>query len=198
MKRKTTTPKTNRHAFRFKATIGDESHVFTTWAKVKRATQKVVLTLTEADVSRALAFDGKGNSQECAMAVCAKRQRDKFPHPVEGYIDWNYNSAHVVTRVNKDGQPTHCVGYRHFDKIAKLFDTDAGLKKLKAELRAKGPRDITLHPSVRAKQYAGAPTGKKTGERSSKPKPVPYKGARLRYSMIKPGVVLPPKEDKAA
>lgn len=182
-----------KHAFRFQIEDeGEKPRIITAWAKVKWATAPVTLTLTAADVRRALQLNGVGNTGKCAMAICAKRQRSSFPHPVEGYIGWTYRTAHVVTRVSRvTGMPTHCVGYHHQDNVAPLFDNVAGQKKLLVDLEKNGPREIRLHPYIRKKQHARPErptTGHGvTGERQHVKQA--GRGTKLRFAKMLEGAV---------
>ena len=190
--------KSPRHAFRFK--ILDESDkpkVLTFWAKVKKATRPVQLTLTAADVRRSIRSNGVGNTQKCAMAVCAKRQKDQFPHPVEGYVDWQYRMCYVVTKISaENGFPTGCVAYQHGDEIARLNDTAGGQQKLLERLEETGDRTIFLRPPEKYRPTKqGKQKGLPSGERSPRPahissdamkRPV---GARLRFAVAHAGGV---------
>lgn len=180
--------KSPRHPFRFKVDDGEKVRTITEWAKVKRATKPVKLVLTAADVRRSINLKGVGNTQTCAMAVCAKRQAQAFPHPVEGYIDWQYKTAFVVTKV-RNGLPVECVVYQHDDEIAKLNDSPDGQRRLLAKLEKDGDRLIHLRPSPPQKpKTKRAPTGRKTGERSSRPAAV---GAKLRFAVAELGGAFP-------
>ncbi len=178
--------KSPRHAFRFKVDEGD-NRCIVSWAIVRQAQRAVELTLKAQDVLRSIELNGAGNTEKCAMAICAKRQKAAFPHKVEWYIDWQYRTCYVTTKISKEsGLPTECVVYEHSDDIARLIDdpTKAGQKKLLAVLQEKGDRVIRLRPQRKPKP--GRESGKRTGERSSRPKSV---GARLRFSMAHTGGV---------
>jgi hypothetical protein len=120
------------------------------------ATKKVKLTLTAEHVRRSMKLHGVGNTQTCSMAVCAKEQAEQFPHPVHGYIDWQYSRAYVVTKVSKaHGMPTACVVYTHTDDIAKLNDSKNGTGKapeaVGSQWRARGTpsaHSASLHRSM--------------------------------------------------
>lgn len=177
-----------RHTFRFKIqTPGEKPKVLAVKAKVIRATKPVELILTAADVRRSMRLKGVGNTQTCSMAVCAKRQADAFPHAVEGYIDWQYRTAFVVSKVSKQtGWPIACYAYDHQDQIAKLNDTRGGQKKLLAELEAKGDRVIRLYPIKKRERAPGKKTGRLDGSRRSRPAAV---GAKLRFAVAQLGGV---------
>lgn len=178
---------TARHAFKFKIQDGDKSRILTAWAKVKVPSRKVELMLTVDDVRRSIKMKGVGNTQTCSMAVCAKRQAGVFPHPVEGYIDWQYSRAYVVSKISKEtGLPIECFAYLHNDDIAKINDTAGGQRKLLAQLESNGDRKIHLRPIVVQIAKPGAPRGKNTGERSSKPS---SRGATLRFAVAQLGGV---------
>lgn len=169
-----------RHIFRFK--IAEQPGEFQAYAKVIPATRAVHLVLTADHVRRSIKLKGVGNTQTCSMAVCAKSQAKNFPHPVEGYIDWQYSRAYVVSKVSRrTGLPSECVVYRHGDDIAKLNDTTGGQQTLLKELEAYGDRVIRLSPQQK-KRYTYTPRVKsaKDGSRSSRPAGV---GARLRFAM---------------
>ena len=180
----------HRHAFRFivPGEDGDKDKVFTAWATVTAAIKSVKLVLTAADVRRSMKLKGVGNTQTCSMAVCAKRMADRFPHPVEGYIDWQYSRAYVVSKVSKvTGLPSACVVYLHNDTIAKLNDTRGGQQKLLADLEANGDRAVLLRPArVRGPVTQRKPTGKVDGSRSSRPA---AHGAKLRFAFSQLGGV---------
>lgn len=178
-----------RHIFRFKieANEGEKAKVLIAKATVTRARKAVDLILKAEDVRRSIKLKGVGNTQTCSMAVCAKRQSDAFPHPVEGYIDWQYARAFVVSKVSKQtGLPVACVVYRHGDDIAKLNDSKGGQEKLLAQLEAEGDRVIRLRPIVVRAARPNRTTGKRTGSHSSRPAAV---GAKLRFAMAHLGGV---------
>lgn len=181
--------RTNRHPFKFKVkTNNGVEQVLASWAKVVRATKTVELTLTAADVRRSISLGGIGNTQTCSMAVCAKREEQKFPHPVEGYIDWQYSRAYVVTKVSKEtGMPIACVVYMHNDDIAKLNDSKGGQQKLLKDLEENGDRVIRLKPVKKDHgRNPGRPRGRRDGSRSSRPAAM---GAKLRFAMAQLGGV---------
>jgi hypothetical protein len=101
--------KSPRHIFRFKI-ADDDTKCIESKAIVRQAKKAVQLVLKAEDVRRSMELGGVGNTMTCSMAVCAKRQEDAFPHPVEGYIDWQYRTAYVVTKLNPDTHlPSECV-----------------------------------------------------------------------------------------
>lgn len=179
-----------RHVFRFKiqAGEGERSKTLAAKATVTRARKAVDLILTADDVRRSIKLKGVGNTQTCSMAVCAKRQAGAFPHPVEGYIDWQYRTAFVVSRVSKEtGLPVACVAYEHSDTIAKLNDTKGGQEKLLAQLEGDGERVIHLRPIRARKARPGRPhSGRTNGSHSSRPAAV---GAKLRFAVAQLGGV---------
>jgi hypothetical protein len=176
-----------RHSFRFK--IEGQTKPLTAKAKVRRATKEVQLILTASDVRQSIKMKGGGNTQTCSMAVCAKRQADAFSHAVDGYIDWQYRTAFVVSKVSKQtGMPIECVAYEHKDKIAKLNDTKGGQQKLLKELEAKGERVVRLLPiKKRTRTYGPRPNrAKPDGSRAPRPAGV---GAKLRFAVAQLGGV---------
>lgn len=182
-----TTRRPYRHTFRFKVETTDgEKKIITCKALVRKATKPVMLTLTADDVRRSKSLKGVGNTQTCSMAVCAKRQAHNFPHPVEGYIDWQYSRAYVVSKISKvTGFPSECVAYIHHDDIAKMNDSKGGQDKLLNKLESAGSCDIHLLPiSKRKPSRPGVPEGRKDGSRSGK---VYASGARLRFAVAQLG-----------
>lgn len=181
----------HRHCFRFRIIgIDGKPQVIEAWAKVIRAKAGVKLDLAANHVSRSIKLKGVGNTQTCSMAVCSLSQKDRFPHPVMGFIDWQYTRAFVVSKVGKDGLPSECVEYTHNDDIAKLNDTKGGQKKLLAELEANGDRTIFLRatadptklPSYRKESR---PRGQSDGSR--KPRIHTAKGGKLRFAVAQLG-----------
>ena len=178
--------KSPRHAFKFRTHMQDgmPPKILTAWAKVRHPTKRVLLTLTAEHVRKSIRLKGVGNTQLCSMAICTQSQpTGTFPHPVDGFIDWQYSRAYVVSRVSKEtGWPLECFVYSHGDDIAKLNDTLGGQKKLLAELEREGSRTITLYPTQkRAPQPGYRSEGKRDGSRS---KPV---GAKLRFAVTQLG-----------
>lgn len=152
-----------RHYFRFKVEgDGVQSRTIIAKAKVRRARRKVELVLTADHVRQAMKADGVGNTQKCTMAVCAKAHKHAFPHPVEGYIDWQYRTAYVVSRVSKQtGLPSECVVYDHNDVVAKLNDTKGGQQKLLL-LEHREPLPVAQATQIAiglAEAYASPPRG---------------------------------------
>lgn len=143
----------HRHAFKFKMEGQDEP--ITVWAAVKDAKAPVTLVVTAEDVQRSIDASGIGSTQKCTMAVCAKRSSGSFSHPVEGYVDWQYSRAYVVSKI-KNGLPSECVAYRHGNDIAKVNDTKNGQRKLLEMLKAEGPKTVTLYPIGKKRRKAKA------------------------------------------
>lgn len=177
-----------RHAFRFKVEVDGKSKVLTALAKIRYEKKPVELVLTSEDVRHSIKLKGVGNTQTCSMAVCAKRHSAAFSHPVEGYIDWQYSRAYVVSKVSKEtGMPVECVPYEHTDDIAKLNDSRGGQERLLKMLEADGDRIIRLRPVKRRKPYAKPRgEGRKDGTRSSRPAAI---GAKLRFAVAQLGGV---------
>lgn len=179
----------HRHTFRFKipSTVTGKEQTLVARAKVKIPSQPVQLMLKADHVRRSIKLKGVGNTATCSMAVCTIDQKDRFPHPVAGFIDWQYSRAYVVSKV-RDGLPVECYVYGHNDEIAKLNDTKGGQKKLLKELEQKGDRIIYLTPR---RGYRGVqpnkPTGNKDGSRS--PREHNLRGAKLRFAVAQLGGV---------
>lgn len=177
----------NKHYFKFK--LGG-NRTATAPAIVRDATEQVKLLLREEHVKESMAAHGVGDTQNCSMAVCAKRQADAFSHPVEGYIDWQYSRAYVVSKTNKYGLPSECYVYRHNSDVAKLNDSLNGQKRLLAKLQQQGPMEIMLHPITKICRNrpdntirAGRPQGSETGERSSRA--VSLRGPKARFAFAR-------------
>lgn len=177
-----------RHTFRFKVKTNDgEEKIIAVKVRVHRAKAPVTLTLTAADVRRSIELKGVGNTQTCSMAVCAKRHAQAFPHPVDGFIDWQYARAYVVSKISKaTGLPTECYCYAHSDDIAKVNDSRGGQKKLLADLEAGGARKIKLMPPPKFSQReSGRPRGREDGSRTI----VRGVGAKYRFAVAQLGGV---------
>jgi hypothetical protein len=180
-----------RKTFQFK--IAGQKNTLKVRARRRDAKKDVTLTLTIDDLNRSEAMDGAGDTQRCAMAVCAKRQSQSFPHPVLGYIDWTYRTADVVSKIDKDGLPSECIYYEHRDEIAPLFDTKEGRKKLRAYLNKHGERKIVLTPPRdRRGHNANNKEGKKVGARGPRRKPS-LTGANLRFAVAQAGGIDQPE-----
>ncbi len=175
-----------KHPFRFQLGTGK---VITFWAKVVDAKKPVTLRLTADDVRQSIALRGAGNTQTCSMAVCAKRQAKAFPHPVEGFIDWTYSRAYVVSKTRIDGTPSECVVYRHGDDVAHLNDAKNGQKRLLRSLLLNGDREITL---TRMTNGTRGRAGKKTGTGKKRSESViRLRGANLRFAVAQLGSATP-------
>lgn len=172
--------KATRHSFGFKVRTNDgETRIIKAKAKMIKARKPVTLVLTAEDVESSIKQGGVGNTQTCSMAICAKRLAHAFPHPVDGYIDWTYSRAYVVTKV-RNGLPIECVAYTHYDDIAKINDSKNGQKKLLADLKANGPRTVRLFPApATARRETGRPRGKDDGSRT---KIASSYGAKRRFA----------------
>lgn len=178
----------HRHAFRFKIkTPSGDTKILTHWAKIVPAKRDVYLPLKAEHVKASMKLRGVGNTQTCSMAVCASRESECFPHPVEGYIDWYYSRAFVVSKLDKNGLPSECYEYLHSDHIAQLNDTRGGQRKLLAQLEANGDRIIHLRPMrkpINTGKRRGPPTAR-DGSRTRSPS----RGAKLRFAVAQMGGV---------
>ena len=158
-----------RHRFEFQyPTLSGEKQTIPMDAKVFTGWQRVELELTAEDVRNAIKAHGVGNTQNCAMAMCAKRLRHRFPHEFVGIIDWQYSRAFVASKIDKDGKISECVRYRHSDGIAKLNDSEKGHQKLLREIKkAGGSITIVLSADQIRPPSIGKRMGRKDGSRSS-------------------------------
>jgi hypothetical protein len=165
------------HAFYLKV---DDKHI-PLWTKARYATKEVTLQLTADHVRKSMSLGGVGNTQTCSMAVCAKSQAYAFPHPVEGYVDWTYRRAYVVTKISKKtGMPTHCVVYSHDSKIAHLNDSQGGQEALLKMIEENGGViEITLKPiNSRVGERVGQRVGERVGQRKKDREAPPRHPAR--------------------
>lgn len=153
-------------------------------AKVRYSYKPVTLVLTADMVRRSMKLKGVGNTSTCSMAICAGQHADKFPHKVEGYIDWNYCRAFIVSKLDRAGLPSECYAYEHTDAVAKLNDTAGGQRKLLEMIKRDGPITIELKP-YRQRSTKGRP-GSGRGVTGARRK-VQGKGARLRYAVAQFG-----------
>lgn len=176
-----------RHAFLFKIKVlGGKTQTITQWARVIDARRDVFLPLKAEHVRESIKLNGVGNTQTCSMAVCAAANAELFAHQVEGYIDWYYRRAFVVSRLGKNGMPSECYVYMHSDGIGRLNDTPGGQRKLLAELEdAGGERIIHLRPVKKTAARLGRPKGKRDGSRTK----VQPRGAKLRFAVAELGGV---------
>lgn len=181
------------HPFEFTrpAMPGIEEQTFKIKCRVVLARQAVNLTLEEEDIVNSIKADGVGNTQLCAMAMCARRQKHDFPHPYEGYIDWYYSTAYVVSKRSKEtGLPIECVKYEHHDGVARLNDSAKGQRTLLAKVKKEGGIEIRLvPPRQRIGESKKGGTGRVTGERSARSGL--GSGSNLRFAVALAGRILP-------
>jgi hypothetical protein len=136
------------------------------------------------------------------MALCALRQEKAFPHPVEGYIDWQPSRAYIVSKLDSNGMPGECVVYTHDDDIALVNDSEKGQKKLLADLIANGPRKIVLLPIRKRAPVKPDPINhgwKPEDQRKSKRSPdkvLHLRGAQRRFAIAQRGGVDEAKIEK--
>lgn len=176
-----------RHYFHFTLPNGKVTRVS---CKVRYGTKSVELPLNAEHVRKSIDAEGYGNTQTCVMALCVKDQAECFSHPVDGYVDWTYNRAYIVSKTDKNGWPCECVIYKHDDEIAKDFDKkkEDGVIELWKKLDKDGPRTVILHP-VKARTGEAKKYPKKDRSRSrSTPHRKQPKGATLRFGIANLGV----------
>ena len=175
------TTKAARHRFYYKITdTNGKERLLSSAATVRIPKKEALLTLTAADVANSIERDGVGNTQTCSMAVCANRQAEAFSHDTEGFIDWTYSRAYVVSKVNRSGLPSECYVYSHNDSIARMNDSPGGQRKLLAELTKNGSRSIRLIPERGVGAHGPFPLipSVRTGERAKRS----AKGAKARFA----------------
>lgn len=158
-----------RHTFRLG--FGDDGQTFNICVAMSQPKASVRLDRTEADVIAGKA----GIAVACADMKCAERNSKSFPHPV--YLaEFTKTRAYFVDKLDKDGQPKHCICYAHDDGewIVK-FDQPGGKKKL---IRSGDvERTITLTPPPRWRpRELNRPKGKYNASRT---KPMSY-GSKKR------------------
>jgi hypothetical protein len=173
--------KSPRHAFLFQ--IGGKKRKV--WATVKPAKTTVTIVLDDPDVLEGMKRKGYGDGANCAGAICTNRHSDYFPHPLSGHFDWLERRLYVSDRNDAIGMPKTCVAYAHNDSVARLFDSRAGLRKLRNRIREHGPITIRLTPPVYEKREAGRASGHHA---DAKPKRTSAgRGHKLRLTRVAAG-----------
>lgn len=171
-----------RHTFLYKWEDNNgKEHVIKAKAKVRHPSRAVTLTIKPEHVLKSIRRKGVGHTANCAMAICTTDHTESFPHKVEGHIDWTYTRAFVVSKVDRNGLPSECYVYDHWDDVARLNDTLNGQQKLLRQLQEEGPRQITLTPKrLRSKKGRSGKGRKKTGARDIERR---LRGGKLRYAV---------------
>jgi len=173
-----------RHKFLYRwEDANGKWHVIEAWARVRHPRRAVSIIAEAKHVERSIRREGVGDTANCAMAVCAGDHADKFPHAVEGHIDWTYTRAFVVSKVGRNGLPTECYVYDHNDEIARLNDSKNGQLKLLKQLQEHGPRTITLTPK-RVRSTKGR-SGAARGRPGTRDVAARLRGGKLRYAVAK-------------
>jgi hypothetical protein len=145
----------------------------------RNGTQIVEIYLTLAVLDAALRADGVADSQNCAGSICTRRHRAQFNHPVGTLVDWWRSRTYIDT-----GHPSkhECYTYAHYDATEGLFDTPAGLRKLRRMIERGGPRGmrIVLYP-IKAGRHprTGKPT-RPSGPRGASGEHRQIRGGDLR------------------
>ena len=178
-----------RHNFSFKLRLPDgETKILSIPTPVIRARKAVALELTAEHVRESMRLKGVGDNTKCTMAVCARAHKEAFPHPVDGFIEWNFRTAYVVSKTSPvTGMPVQCVVYEHNNNVAQLNDTKHGQQKLLADLEANGPRLISLRPppaSLARTYRPDKPHGKKEASQKSRGL---GQGAKRRFAFAELG-----------
>lgn len=177
----------NQHYFRFRLDGAKKDHL--AGAVVRPAKRKVEIHITQDHVLRALELKGQGNTQNCAGAICTRDHGDVLGHAAY-FVDWFESRVFIADKIKGDGWPASCIVYKHNDNVAKLFDTEAGMKKLLANIRKNGPKLVTLYP-LKVNSHKG--TLKQTQHRGSardgsrKRAAVRMSGANLRFARMSGG-----------
>ena len=173
-----------RHAFLFQ--VGGQKPV-KIFANVKPAQSTVELVLTKDHINRAVKLNGRGDAQNCAGAVCIKSHPDIFPHSFSGHVDWVNNRAYVADSNTAIGLPKTCVAYAlrgMAKKIAPLFDSKTGHKKLLEMVRRDGSIKLLLEPPTYIEREGGRKKGQPDVPSRRK---VGAKGQHLRLTKIGAG-----------
>lgn len=177
-----------RHFFNFQ--VDGAADVSRFPARVRYPRKTVDLYLTAEHVLAAIEAKGWGNPMKCAGAFCARAH--KFPHAVDGYVDWLDSRAYVVSKV-KNRLPYECFGYTHrHPEISKLFDTKVGAYRLLEMIEQNGPIHIRLTPArVRIGETNKGGTGKRDLTRTkivtlygSETDVKPKRGAEARFARV--------------
>jgi len=158
-----------RHAFPFEVPLNNgKIQKVKILAKVRHATKAVDLELTEPDVDKAMKMKGRGNMATCAMAQCADRLSEQFPHGYVGFIDWLLKTTFVASKLNAQGLPIECYKYEHRDNVAHLFDDKDGEKMLIAKIRENGGKLVIKLKPARFREGESTKGGNvpATGKRS--------------------------------
>lgn len=145
-----------KYPFRFKVTGADgKVHTMIVWVLARFASKPVDLVVTADHVKRSIALNGVGNTQNCTMAICTMDHKDSFPHAVDGFVDWTYRRAVVVTALSKrTHMPSRCIVYNHNSRVAHLNDSIGGQKELLRQIERNGPITVHLRPLKSTVGYA--------------------------------------------
>ena len=173
-----------RHLFRIGGIGGNQT--INIAVPCSDAKSVVRMSRAEADV-----FRGKpGIAVACADARCAMESDGIFPHPV--YLaEFTRSHAYIVDRLDRQGQPAHCVKYEHDDgEWIRKFDAPGGKAKLLRSGNAE--RVVTLRVPQKHQYRPGRPKGNSDGSRS---KPLPSGAARRA---IEAGWLVVPPETREA
>jgi len=129
--------------------------------KVKNATKAVPL---DGTVEHAMQGE-PGRSIGCHLSITGMDNKAAFPHEVV-YISFTRSVALVVTKIT-NGQPSHCVRYRHnYGHYVDLNDKDPGKTFVKDHPEFFN-RQFTLHPYKPGKAHHRPEYGRReTGERA--------------------------------
>jgi len=172
-----------RHPFLYQVTrpASGAARMKRAMARVRMPSRDVEIVLEATHVRKSRRLKGAGTTDRCSVAVCALDHADKFPHKVEGHIDFQYSRCFVVSKDDKRGLPAECYVYEHnVPEIAKLNDSRGGYRKLLKRIEREGPLVIRLTPKRtrhrRGRSGRGRPT---VGTRAPENR---GRGARLRYS----------------
>lgn len=123
------------------------------------AKQEIVLMREIVDILKSK----QGTTIGCTNSNCAVRMKDIFPHPVI-FSEFTKTSVYILDKLDRNGQPKHCVWYKHNDgESVDLNDVIVDRKEL-AETIDHHKKIRLLVPRSRA--GIKKPTGK--GPRSDK------------------------------
>lgn len=147
------------------------SKLYSVLSKTVAGTKDIPAEVTEGDVLRAIKKGGRGHTDICAGAFCTKRNADRFPHKVTGYVDVWPTRVFISSENDKMDLPKKHHEYELKGRDAALMwqwnDSKGGLEKMLDHIRANGPLQIIFGrlPDRRCNQKgSGAAEGTKDEE----------------------------------
>jgi hypothetical protein len=147
--------------------------------KCSPATRKVELKRSDIDVLTSR----RGTSVGCTNSNCAVRMgRAAFGHDVF-LADFTKTSVYIVDKLDKNGQPKHCIWYKHNDGAT--IDMNDHVVNRKDLLRSLDMgKTVVLRPPrtrigrVIAKSHSHTPSAESRTQETERRKPVAYGAMR--------------------